>query len=451
MVSRSLLHLVASLIGIGCFCTTAAAQARALSASPSTYEALVQSLRPGDELTLDPGVYGQGLSLHGIRGTADEPIRIRGTRAGTPTVFIGRTGTNTISLSNTAHVQISDIVLDGRNLDADGIKAEGGKQCSSVHHIVLENLLIVGHGLNQQVVAISSLCPAWDWVIRGNVIVGAGTGLYLGQSDGTAPFVGGLIERNLLLDTRGYNMQIKHQTRRPTEVDMPVDQMRTVIRHNVFSKARNASQQKDARPNVLLGHFPAQGAGSEDVYDVAANLFFCNPTESLLQAEGNLSIAGNVFVNGSGDAVSLQPHHDVPKRVTVDSNFITASGRGVSIRNGSPLHSQTAAGNQIFSPLPLEGGEQHGNHVGAFPASSSALSEWLQSNARSSPHPERISTAIRSAQALCSSDTHGYAANLAQHPACLYVKLLAGSVRTAPRRSAPPKLHKASACPSSKP
>jgi hypothetical protein len=452
MVSRSARRLAAGSIAIVCLCTTVAANARELFADPFTYESVVRSLRAGDELALDSGVYSEGLSLHGMQGTPEQPIRIRGARAAVPTVFVGRTGRSTVSLSNTAHIHISDIIIDGRNLDADGVKAEPGKQCASVHHIVLENLLIVGLGLHQQAVGISSLCPAWGWVIRGNIVVGAGTGLYLGQPDGTAPFVGALIERNVIFDTLGYNMQIKHQIRRATEVDMPVDRMRTVIRHNVFSKSRNASQEKDARPNVLLGHFPARGPGSEDVYEVAANLFFCNPTESLLQAEGNVSIVGNLFVNGGGDAISLQPHHDVPKSVTVDANFVTASGRGVSILNGSPLHTQAVSGNRIFSPVPLEGGEQHGNQVGGFPASSMALSEWVQGNAGPSLDPEGVSTLLRSAEALCSSDTHGYAPHLAQHPACLYANVLPGLVRSpARRRSAPSDLHEASACPSSIP
>ena len=87
------------------------------------------------------------------------------------------------------------------------------RQARYAHHITLENLLIRGHGNNQQTVGISTKCPAWNWVIRGNTIIGAGTGMYLGDSDGSAPFVAGVIERNLIVDTIGYNLQIKHQRR----------------------------------------------------------------------------------------------------------------------------------------------------------------------------------------------------------------------------------------------
>ena len=65
--------------------------------------------------------------------------------------------------------------------------------------------------------------------------------MYFGNSDGTSPFVDGLIEHNLVVDTIGYNMQIKHQLPRPTNVGLPTGDSRTIIRHNVFSKQNNAA------------------------------------------------------------------------------------------------------------------------------------------------------------------------------------------------------------------
>ena len=53
----------------------------------------------------------------------------------------------------------------------------------STHHVTIENLNIVNYGADQQVVGISTKGPAWNWTIRGNRIVGAGTGMYLGNSD----------------------------------------------------------------------------------------------------------------------------------------------------------------------------------------------------------------------------------------------------------------------------
>ena len=63
---------------------------------------------------------------------------------------------------------------------------------------------------------VSTRTPTWGWMIRHNVITGAGTGIYLGNSDGSDPFVGGLIEDNLVQDPIGYCMEIKYQLGRPS-------------------------------------------------------------------------------------------------------------------------------------------------------------------------------------------------------------------------------------------
>ena len=106
-------------------------------------------------------------------------------------------------------------------------------------------------------VGISTKTPTWGWVIRRNVIHGAGTGIYLGDSDGSDAFIGGVIENNLIRNTIGYNMQIKHQTPRPTVTGMPAGQSVTIIRHNVFIKNDQVSPDGDqAQPagGRLPGH-----------------------------------------------------------------------------------------------------------------------------------------------------------------------------------------------------
>ena len=55
---------------------------------------------------------------------------------------------------------------------------------------------------------------------------------YLGQWRG---------EHNLIVDTLGYNLQIKHQLPRPALPGMPSEKSVTIIRHNVFSKAHGAA------------------------------------------------------------------------------------------------------------------------------------------------------------------------------------------------------------------
>lgn len=409
-------------------------QAASLQAHPENYRSVLSKLQPGDDLLLAPGNYRLGMSLHGLQGTAQQPITIRGPAAGPPAVFFARGGHNTISLSNTAHVQISNLILDGRNLDVDAIKAEGRKDCAYVHHIVLQDILIVGHGAEQSVIGISTKCLAWNWTIRRNVIVGAGTGLYLGNSDGNAQFFGGLIEQNLVLDTLGYNLQIKHQNERPAAKGMPVERTRTIIRHNLFSKAHHATSGPDARPNVLLGHFPRQGPGADDAHEVANNLFYCNPVEALLQAEGNLAITGNVLINPAGDAVSLFAHHDVPKAVKVDLNFIAAAGRGVTIVKASPSHAQTVSDNWLFSPAPLSGGNARNNQTAPYPASEPQLLQWLGAQNDVDHRAKVFAPLLTFAQQVCARTAKDLPPELtatynlmSNHPACKLVELLAGA------------------------
>ena len=144
------------------------------------------------------------MPIHNLRGSEQAAITISGPENAPYAIFLGRSGHNTVSIINARYITIQNLVLDGLNLPVDGVKCEGYADWS--HDIILDGLQIVG---------ISTKCPAWNWVIRNNRIIGAGTGMYLGDSDGSAPFISGLIENNLITDTHGYNLQIKHQQARP--------------------------------------------------------------------------------------------------------------------------------------------------------------------------------------------------------------------------------------------
>jgi hypothetical protein len=232
-----------------------------------------------------------------------------------------------------------------------------------VHYITLERLTIVRHGANQQIVAISSKCPAFGWRVIGNRIEGAGTGMYFGQSNGGAPFVGGLIEGNTVLDCRGYGLQIKHQRARPTTALLPEGAHDTVIRGNVIGKVRNASVKPDARPNVLLGDWPHDGPGRSDRYLFHGNLLFENATERLLQAEGTLACYDNVLVNSVGDALRIQPHKGIPRKIWIFHNTIVAAGAGLSLQRAPDTEILEVVGNAVFGTPPLAGLDAVGDNL----------------------------------------------------------------------------------------
>jgi hypothetical protein len=335
------------------------ATAGEIAGNPDNYRELLKQLRPGDTLVLAPGTYTRGLPVNGTRGLPDARVEVRGPDDRSA-VFVANSCCNTVQLVGVAYLTIRNLTLDGGDTnDSFGVDSRGPS-----HDVTLENLEIVNHGAGQQTVGISTKGPAWNWVIRRNRIIGAGTGMYLGNSDGTAPFVNGLIEYNVVLDTRGYNLQIKHQQPRPSDVGLPTAESQTIIRHNVWSKRRNASSGSDARPNVLVGHFPPSGHGAQDRYEIYGNFFYENPSEALFQGEGNLVLHDNLFVNRSGSAVHVQPHNDRPKSVVVYHNTVIASGDGISVVGADRAFEQKIIANAVFASRPIVGPGQMENVVG---------------------------------------------------------------------------------------
>lgn len=338
------------------------------NADPSNYRTVLSSLTPGDTMVLAPGTYSQGLPLSGMNGTAAEPIVIRGPEDQSA-VFVARSCCNTVQLGNTSHVQILNLTLDGAGLD----DPFGVDSNAPTHHILVEGLRIINHGAHQQIVGISTKAPAWNWVIRRNTIIGAGTGIYLGNSDGSQPFVAGIIEHNLIIDSLGYNMQIKHQQPRPSGIGLPTGMSRTIIRHNVFTKSGNSSTGELARPNLLVGHFPLSGTGASDRYEIYGNFFYRNPTEALFQGEGNIALHDNLFVTTSGTAINIQPHQGEVRDVSIYHNTVVASGTGIRVSGAATGYTQRIVGNASFATTPISGPGQQNNVTGTYSAAANEL------------------------------------------------------------------------------
>lgn len=340
--------------------------AAVISGEPADYRQLVQTLQPGDTLRLQAGVYRYGLSVHNASGFSGRRITIEGPARGDPALFLAHRGRNTISIKNAGYVTIRNLVLDGQKLEADGVKAEGTARYA--HHITIENLRITNHDANQQIVGISTKCPAWGWVVRGNVIDGAGTGMYFGDSDGSAPFIGGVIEGNVVRNTIGYNIEIKQQQPRKEVAGMPRQPQVTILRYNAFSKAGGGAQGGLARPNVLLGYQPQKGVGRFDRYLVYGNFFYQNPTEALFQATGRVAIYNNAFVNtvGVGRAIMIMPHKGVaPKSINIFHNTVLASDIGIAVWNANRQFRQVVEANAIFASTPTTGRMQRRANITA--------------------------------------------------------------------------------------
>ena len=148
-------------------------------------------------------------------------------------------------------------------------------------------------------------------------------------------------------------MEIKYQVPRPTVIGMPTGPSTTIIRNNVFIKNDQPSPDGD-RPNVLVGGFPASGPGSNDMYEIYGNFFYHNPRESLLQADGQVSIHDNVFVDGQYAAIGLF-ETDAPLNIAyVYNNTIYSTQAGIYFGSAATI-ADGVTGNLIFAATPIFG------------------------------------------------------------------------------------------------
>jgi hypothetical protein len=344
---------------------------RTLQANPSTYRSLISTLVPGDRLQLAAGTYTQGLNLWSKNGQPGKCIVIEGPASGSPALFTGSDAWNVVSFKDSSYIVARNLSLDGLSKLGDGVKAEAGSV--SNHHITIERVSFKNFNNTVQTVAINTKSAAWNWVVRYNTITSTGTGLYFGGSSGQYEFANSLVEHNLIYGTLGYNGEFKHQLSRNTSIGVP-STATTIIRHNVFSKETGSLTGTEARPNLLVGHWPLSGAGSSDIYQIYGNVFYQNPYEALFQGEGNIAFHDNLLVNRTGPAaVRIQKHNDVPKRIDLWNNTVVAGNTGISITGADPAYPQRVTGNAVFAATPLSGGTQSGNFTGTYAAASTYL------------------------------------------------------------------------------
>jgi MYXO-CTERM domain-containing protein len=359
-------RVISVLVVCGCALALLPGSARAadLSADPSSYKALLPTLKAGDTLHLAAGHYPL-LPLANLNGTPSAWITIAGPPGDPPTAIIDADPgpcCNTVEITNSSYLAIESLTIDGHDVDgAFGISAGGGSG-NLVHDIRIEGCSLINHHGSQQDDAISTKTPTWGWIIRRNKILHAGTGLYLGNSDGSDPFVGGVIEDNLVENPIGYCMEIKFQNARPMIAGLPTAPTTTIIRNNVFIKNDDPSPDGD-RPNLLVGGFPASGAGASDRYEIYGNFFDHNARESLLQASGRVTIHDNLFVDAPGQHAILLRDHDLPLELAyVYDNTIYSAGIGIDFGSAAP-EGDAVVGNLVFANTAITGtiSNQHDN------------------------------------------------------------------------------------------
>ena len=320
-------------------------------ADPSNYQQLVAALQAGDTLLLAPGRYPP-LSITNLNGAPGRCITVAGPAADARAVIAGEYRHNTVEIVDSSYIVVRNLIIDSLGIGGDGVKAPRTTH-QATHHIILDGNLITGVGAGQQEDGISTKTPTWNWIIRRNTIIGAGTGIYLGDSDGSSPFIAGIIENNLVVDPVGYCMEIKYKLARPAIAGIPQGPQSTIIRNNVFIKNDRPSPNGD-RPNLLVGGFPDTGPGSHDLYQIYGNLLVHNPREALFQGSGRISLHDNILVGGQW-AGAVFRDQDLPLKLAyVFNNTIYSPQFGIKF--GSPAREGHAVlGNLIFAETPITG------------------------------------------------------------------------------------------------
>ena len=181
------------------------------------------------------------------------------------------------------------------------------------------------------------------------------TGLYLGDSDGTQPFVNGLIEHNLIKDTIGYNMEIKDQNSIPDIPGMPGGPTSTIIRNNVFIKNDQPSPDGD-RPNVLVSGVSGHRHGlAEHVRDLW-QLLSAQPPRSPVPGLRTYLAARQYLCRRAGHypAVVLRKQNNPLKIALVYNNTVYTSGKGIYFGTRAQIY-DAVVGNLVFSSAPISG------------------------------------------------------------------------------------------------
>lgn len=315
---------VASLVAASLLPSVRLARAADVNADPSNYKAALATLKPGDTLHLAAGTYAPmgstPLPLSNLNWTASQWITVTGPSADPPTAVFQASPDgccDVVEITNSSYLAIENLYVDGMHVDgAFGISAKGDT-LNVVHDIRVESCTLVDMDndgitgdLGQQDDGISTKTPTWGWIIRHNKIVGAGTGMYLGNSNGSDPFIAGVIDDNVVDQPTGYCIEIKQQSPWPAVPDIPTKPTATILSNNVFIKADHAATKSGPRPQVLVDGFPTSGPGAQNHYELYGNLFVHDDEDYLLQATGRVHVHDNACVDDAMHGAINFTDHD---------------------------------------------------------------------------------------------------------------------------------------------
>jgi hypothetical protein len=331
---------------LGCFGTV-------LEIRPATvqddeeFERIANSLKPGDELVLQGGVYYQtGRRAVTAQGTADKPVTIRA--ADGPEPVLTRPAADSERYNNIEFVDCSYLVVRGLRFQG----GNSGVRFIRGHHVTFEHCEICRTS-NNALTMNSGNCDAF--VIRNNHIHHTGLredgptegeGMYIGCHDGSCITTNSLIEGNHVHHLRGTSIggsdgiEIKYGSHSNT------------IRNNVIHDTNLARPY----PGIFVY------GGGPAVNLVEGNRIW-NAGEGI-QVVSDAIVRNNVIFDCTIAGITAAPHAAVPhmRNVRVVNNTIVNHPVGVQIR-WAQAADMVFANNAVYCPgstaLDASGVETH--------------------------------------------------------------------------------------------
>ncbi len=300
------------------------ARAEVYTASPSDdVEAIIGSLRPGDELRLQDGTYTltERFSFD-IAGSPDAPIVIRAADGASPH-FHRPDARQNIWDFRAEHVVLRGIEFSGGSA---GLRVQGARD------LTIESCVI--HGTADVALRMNDSGETYEDVrILHNHIYdtdGTGEGMYLGCNRDACRLAHGAIVGNWVHHTN------KDSVEQGDGIELKEGSYGTVIRDNVIHDTNY--------PCILT--YGTVGNGPPNV--VERNLMW-NCGDHAIQSAGDTTIRNNIVLSAAGSGIAMQPHQSAtPSNLLVLHNTILqAHGDAITLRN--PTGRVVIANNALYA------------------------------------------------------------------------------------------------------
>lgn len=313
------------LAGSGLAADPAAATQRELYAG-SSFEAAVESLQPGDTLTVHAGTYNDtGRISVTVPGTESSPVLVRGASGEAKPLITrpaGSVAQNTINIEGASYLTVSGLEITG---NGDGINMS-----LTPHHITIEDCEVhhvEGVGINFRS-SMHHVTVRRNHVHDTGIDGSTGEGLYVGCNDGSCAVSESIIENNWIHDTLAASQG--------DGIEVKLGSWGNVVRDNVVYNTKY--------PGIIL--YGTMGHARNVVERNA--LWNCG--DSGIQAAADVLIQNNLILESPGNGFNSQDHNGVtPNNVVFVNNTLVGGSPVLRLSNWANKQSMVLANNAIYS------------------------------------------------------------------------------------------------------